>query len=133
MKAVVHKFGGVALANAEAIRHAVAIVAARRTHGVAVVVSAMGGVTDALLEIAALAKGRKLVAARRAIAALLERHVATADDLISDTKLLGELHVTIHRELDDLADLANRIAAPNDLTAAMTDRIAFGDGGVLRV
>src|SRR5207302_1100493 len=66
MKAVVHKFGGVALANAEAIRHAVAIVAARQTRGVAVVVSAMGGVTDALLQIAALAKGRKLVAARRA-------------------------------------------------------------------
>src|SRR6185503_2739991 len=51
MNPVVHKFGGAALADAAAIRHAVDIVARQRqgTRGVTVVVSAMGGVTDTLL------------------------------------------------------------------------------------
>lgn len=123
MNVVVHKFGGVALADAAAIRHAVTIVAARRTNGAAVVVSAMGGVTDALLEIAALAKRRRRTGVKRAIAALLDRHVATANDLTADAKLLRALRDTIDRELADLADLAKEITLENRLTEAVTDRI----------
>ncbi|HEY7233735.1 MAG TPA: aspartate kinase [Gemmatimonadaceae bacterium] len=119
MPVVVHKFGGVALANADAIRHAVNIVATRRARGSAVVVSAMGGVTDALLDIAELSRRGKRAAARRAIAALRERHVETANELIGDAKLIGALHATIDRELDDLATLS----AVKRLDDAMTDRI----------
>src|SRR5207244_9804529 len=84
MNAVVHKYGGVALANAEAIRHAVGIVAKRRTRGVAVVASAMSGVTDALLEVAALAARGERGAAKKAIIALRKRHVAATTELASD-------------------------------------------------
>ena len=82
MNPVVHKFGGVALSNAAAIQHAVRIVASRPTRGVAVVASAMGGVTDDLLAIADQAKRRDRAAVKRAVAALRERHVAVANELI---------------------------------------------------
>ena len=45
----VHKFGGASLADGPALAHAVEIVAGRRPARMAVVVSAMAGVTDALL------------------------------------------------------------------------------------
>src|SRR5919198_1068826 len=70
MNPAVHKFGGVALANAEAIRHAVGIVAKGRQHGVVVVASAMGGVTDGLLDVAALAKRHDRAGLEKAIASL---------------------------------------------------------------
>ena len=124
MNAVVHKFGGVALANAEAIRHAVQIVAKRRTHGVAVVASAMSGVTDALLRVAALAADGDRGAAKKAIIALRKRHVAAANELASDATQAKELTATIDRELADLAQIAQTlVAAPERLSAAMTDRI----------
>src|SRR2546429_9252379 len=51
----IHKFGGASLADAAAIRHAVGIVRAQRPDALVVVVSAMGGGTDALLDGAARA------------------------------------------------------------------------------
>src|SRR2546426_10913391 len=51
----IHKFGGASLASGAAIAQAVAIVRARRPAPVVVVVSAMPGVTDALLDLAAAA------------------------------------------------------------------------------
>jgi bifunctional aspartokinase / homoserine dehydrogenase 1 len=55
---VVHKFGGTSLADAECIRRVAAIVRGRPEAERMVVVSAMGGVTDALLDAVALA-GRR--------------------------------------------------------------------------
>src|SRR6476646_5389798 len=118
MHAVVHNCGGVALANAEAIRHAVAIVAGNETRGVAVVVSAMGGVTDTLLDITALARDGKRGAAKRAVAALRERHVAAANALIFEPELLDGILAIIDRELDELTTLASRRPS-----AALSDRI----------
>ena len=51
----IHKFGGASLADAAAIGHAVGIVLAQRPGPLVVVVSAMSGVTDALLDGAARA------------------------------------------------------------------------------
>src|SRR5216110_3136120 len=51
----IHKFGGASLANGAAIAQAVAIIRARRPAPMVVVVSAMAGVTDALLDLAAAA------------------------------------------------------------------------------
>ena len=124
MNPVVHKFGGVALANAKAIRHAVGIVASGQRGGVAVVASAMGGVTDALLDIAASAKRRDRAKVKKAIESLRERHLDAAKELTSDPKALQELQTSIDRELDDLAHLARAIvAAPKRLTPAMSDRV----------
>jgi aspartokinase/homoserine dehydrogenase 1 len=126
MNPVVHKFGGAALANAESIRHAVRIVAQHRTGAIAVVASAMGGVTDALLEIAALASRGERNAAENAIAALRKRHLAAANELTPNPTLAKALGATIDRELDDLAEIAHAIAAAPSvvrLSASTTDRI----------
>src|SRR3954467_13432764 len=48
----VHKFGGASLADSAAVRHAIEIIGSYRPEPTAVVVSAMAGVTDALLEVA---------------------------------------------------------------------------------
>jgi aspartokinase/homoserine dehydrogenase 1 len=124
MNPAVHKFGGVGLANADAIRHAAAIVARRPKEDVAVVASAMGGVTDALLDVAATAKRRDRAGIKKTIAELRERHAAAANDLTSDPKQLKTLGTIIDRELDELAEIAREIvAAPKRLTPAISDRI----------
>src|SRR2546430_12385478 len=51
----IHKFGGASLANGVAIAHAVSVIRARRPAPLVVVVSAMAGVTDALLDLAGAA------------------------------------------------------------------------------
>jgi aspartokinase/homoserine dehydrogenase 1 len=126
MNPVVHKFGGAALANAESIRHAVHIVGQHQNHDIAIVASAMGGVTDALLEIASLANRGERRAAKNAIAALRKRHLAVALELTTDATLAEVLSATIGRELDDLAEITQALTAarpPVPLSPATTDRI----------
>ena len=63
----IHKFGGASLATADAMAHAVSIVLARRPARMAVVVSALAGVTDALLGIATKGLRRRHTAIARAL------------------------------------------------------------------
>jgi len=124
MNPVVHKFGGVALHNADAIRHAVAIVANGPSRGVVVVASAMAGVTDALLEIAAAAARRDRTLSKQAIEALGERHSDAARELTADADELKTLQKAIDRELAELSSITQRVAtSPKRLTPAATDRI----------
>ena len=63
---IVMKFGGSSLATGERIAQAAALVVRYRDRLPVVVVSAMGGVTDALLGIASLAvQGRRALPLRR--------------------------------------------------------------------
>ena len=47
---IVHKFGGTSVANAERYRHVAKVLAERPEKRKAVVVSAMSGITDALIQ-----------------------------------------------------------------------------------
>lgn len=99
---VAYKFGGSSLANAERIRHVAAILKSREPQRQVVVVSAMQGVTNALIELT------RLAAAgdghwRTQLAALGQRHRDAAEALLGDraapvlaahaaeSKALGEL------------------------------------------
>ena len=55
---IVHKFGGSSLASVAGYRGVAAILESQPEARLAVVVSAMGGVTDQLLELNRLAAGR---------------------------------------------------------------------------
>ena len=81
----VYKFGGVAVGSAEAIRVAAAHVK-RAAPGVAVVVSAMNGVTDLLLAAAnaALAGDRESI--ERAARDFEQRHVDVVKELLHACK-----------------------------------------------
>ena len=75
------KFGGTSVADADAIRRVVAIVAEERRakviEGPVVVVSALGGVTDKLLEVAALARRGDAAHALALVDQLYARHLET--------------------------------------------------------
>ena len=79
-----HKFGGSSLRDAARIGRVVDIVMQREGRQV-VVVSAMGGVTDALIELVELAgSGGETDAWRQRAAELERRHVATAEQLLGE-------------------------------------------------
>src|SRR5260370_24166828 len=78
----IHKFGGASLANAAAIRQAVEIVLAHRPAPLVVVVSAIAGVTDALLDAAARAAQGDAGHLRAAAEALHAQHAAAARALV---------------------------------------------------
>src|ERR671918_364205 len=87
---VVQKFGGTSVADPAAIRRLIEIVRtarARDGRGPAVVVSAMSGVTDALLNVAAAAGSARLDDALVRVEQLRERHIAAARELVSATAL----------------------------------------------
>src|SRR3954469_18093532 len=92
---VVQKFGGTSVADPEAIRRLIDIVGAARSRdsrGPAVVVSAMSGVTDTLLQIAATAGAGHHDAALAQVEQLRSRHLAAASEL-ADTpeRLVAEI------------------------------------------
>ena len=122
---VVHKFGGAALADADAIRHAARIIAARPA-GAVVVASAMRGVTDTLLDITGLASLGESQNVANALDELRRRHIAAAAELETDES--GDsITAAISREFDHLAGLVEQIVAGNPPDAAVTDAIA-GEG-----
>jgi aspartokinase/homoserine dehydrogenase 1 len=104
---VAHKFGGSSMRDAERIAQVAAILAARQGEAQVVVVSAMQGVTDALIALAHSAAARSEVW-RAAHAELRERH------LVATMALLGkEATATVdwlQREFADLADVLHALA-----------------------
>jgi aspartate kinase len=78
---IVAKFGGTSVADAGAIGRLIGIVRSRIADRPVVVVSALAGVTDALLALAPLVHAGDGSSLDAAIRALVERHAATARDL----------------------------------------------------
>src|SRR5256886_4838072 len=78
----IHKFGGASLANGAAIAHAVSIIRARRPAPLVVVVSAMAGVTDALLDLAGAAVRGDADGARATLDRLAAQHRAAVGALV---------------------------------------------------
>jgi bifunctional aspartokinase / homoserine dehydrogenase 1 len=118
----VHKFGGAALADAEAILHAARIIAARQA-GAVVVASAMRGVTDALLHMSVLASRDESQAVAKVFDDLRRRHRLAATALKTDD---GDdsMVASIDREFDHLSELVTRMIAGSPPGAAITDAIA---------
>jgi aspartate kinase len=123
---VVQKFGGTSVADADAIRRLVAIVRAARTRdgrGPAVVVSAMSGVTDALLGIAEAAGSGRMETAVDRIAQLRARHLAAASELVKGADLDG-ISARIGQELDDLTAVTRALAVLREVSARTLDVVA---------
>jgi aspartate kinase len=111
MRIAVMKFGGTSVADPEAIRRVAGIVEAEIARGSrpVVVVSAMSGVTDRLLALAAAATRGDEDAVATGLRELLDRHVAAAAELAPPA------------EVDDLtADLRARFDALRAVLAALT-------------
>jgi aspartate kinase len=78
---IVCKFGGTSVGDAAAIRRLAGIILARVAQRPVVVVSALAGVTNALLHLLALAEGGDEAGLARALEAIVGRHSAIAREL----------------------------------------------------
>ena len=125
IRPVAHKFGGTSLASAERIRGVAAILSARPDPAQIVVVSAMQGVTDALIEIGTLAAARD-PAWREASEQLRTRHLKTATELLgSNTVDETKTAAWLNHEFTTLDDVLHALAL---VGSPSPDSMAFVEG-----
>ena len=104
---IVMKFGGTSVADAEAIARVIGIVkAARASSGLppVVIVSAMSGVTDRLIELTHAAERRLDAHVLNGVAELSHRHFEALERLVPP-ELANDVLVEIGNDLDDLRAL----------------------------
>lgn len=121
---IVLKFGGTSVGDAEAIRRAGAIVASRQDRRPIVVVSAMAGVTNALIGLAEQAARGQLIGSLRAVEGLRERHLQQTEVLLGTGAECEDTCAELSAMIDELASLAEAIATLGDLTPRSLDAIA---------
>ncbi|MBV8547197.1 MAG: hypothetical protein JO088_20840, partial [Acidobacteria bacterium] len=129
----VFKFGGVAVGNAAAVRIALGHVR-RAAPNVAVVVSAMNGVTDLLLEAGQAALRRDRSSCDEIAAEFESRHMALIDDLIASKRRADELHDVIREFARELRSMMESVAVFEELTPRAQDAlVARGERAVARI
>jgi aspartate kinase len=120
---IVCKFGGTSVGDAEAIARTASIIRARRDRQPVVVVSALAGTTNMLLQIAEQSARGQLIGALRAVEGLRDRHLQQTE-LLLDTASAQEVSEELSAMFDELAALAEALRTLGDLTARSLDAIA---------
>ena len=122
---IVMKFGGTSLGDGEAINRAVDIICQTlKDKGLVVVVSAMSGVTDTLLNAAASAARGDAETFRRARWHLTDRHRLAINETLSYEETRGQLMEEIEALLSDFESLCRSIHIMGELTARGSDAVA---------
>src|SRR5690554_2818909 len=103
----VHKFGGSSLANAERYRLVAEVIQQQSGPKKAVVVSAMGGVTNRLIELVDLARARDN-AYRRRLDALKEDEFALIEALLPSDRALA-LESRLKDDFRDIEDVLRAV------------------------
>jgi aspartokinase/homoserine dehydrogenase 1 len=116
------KFGGASLADADAVRHAVGLVRAHRGPLV-VVVSALGGVTDTLLDGARRSARGEPEAASVAAATFLRRHRDLAHALVPPGAARRRLLASADSQAREYREIAHAMAALADLSTRASDTL----------
>ena len=119
----VFKFGGASLADAAAVSHAIEIIAVPRRARMVTVVSALAGVTDALLALSATALRGDQHQVDVAVASIYARHRAVAAGIVSGVRAQRALQHEIARAFDDLRTLLHGVASLRELTPRTRDFI----------
>ncbi len=123
---VVQKFGGTSVADPDAIQRLIEIVRTARSRGgrgPAVVVSAMSGVTDALLAIAAAGGAGRVDDALSRLEPLRERHLSAARALAA-RDAVAALGAQIEAQFDDLVALVKALAVLREVSPRTLDVVA---------
>ncbi|MEP6991257.1 MAG: lysine-sensitive aspartokinase 3 [bacterium] len=122
---IVCKFGGTSVGDAKAIARTAAIIAARRDRQPVVVVSALGGTTNKLLQIAEQSAKGQLIGALSAVEGLRDRHLGQAELLLGgDPPSCADICGELSAMFDELAALAEALKTLGDLTPRSLDAIA---------
>ena len=120
---IVCKFGGTSVGDADAIARTASIIAGRRDRQPVVVVSALGGATNQLLQIAEQAAKGQLIGALRAVEGLRDRHLTQTQRLLGGDAA-DEVSTELSAMFDELAALAEALRTLGDLTPRSLDAIA---------
>lgn len=121
------KFGGSSVANAQNINQVVTIVKnAHKTDKTAVVVSALGGCTDALIHITELASSGE-IAWQDELTKLKERHLTLIDELIN-TSYRENVLAIIDPLLDEIENVVRSVFFLQEVSPYIIERITgFGE------
>ena len=118
----IHKFGGSSLADAECFKRVAGIVMDLPDTRLGVVVSAMGGMTDALINLAILAE-RDDDAYEAELVAIGDRYAATARDILIGDGLVSVLDAW-GTDADDVRDVLKAIALVKSAPQRSRDVVA---------
>ena len=119
----VHKFGGASLADSAAVRRAVDIIQHHRREPAVVVVSAMEGVTDALLRVAQQAESGDEDALAALISQLQTRHIEMAQALLPPGRGRAEMLAHIAEMFQELEVVTAELRRLRDLTPKTNDYV----------
>lgn len=120
---IIMKFGGTSVGDGERIAHVAGLVADADNddHQVVVVISAMSGVTDALVEAAQTAAGGDGTTFRRIKTDLLVRHLVGVDDAVGNGARLRD---QITASLDEFEQLCHSIYVLGECTPRALDMVS---------
>jgi aspartokinase/homoserine dehydrogenase 1 len=118
----VWKFGGASLADAAAVRNAVSLIKGHRGPLV-VVVSALAGITDLLLDAARRSVSGTPEAASAAAAQFLRRHRDLAHALVPAGAVRNRLLAEADAQAREYREVAHAMAALGDLSARASDTL----------
>jgi aspartate kinase len=125
--AVVMKFGGTSVADAAAIDNVARIVASQHDNRPVVVVSAMSGVTDALLESARVASERSAAEAIEILHDTFQRHHHATQHLLSFHNA-DRFYEYLDKSAVQVSQLLQRLATePNSRLATQDAIVSFGE------
>lgn len=124
----VHKFGGASLADSSAVRHALQIVLMQGQRPLVVVVSAMAGVTDALLTLAQETIEGNERAAGSLLVQLRSRHDEAVGTLLPPGRDQGALLAQVDALFGEVEALLRRLRPYHGATPRATDLLlAYGE------
>jgi len=122
---VVMKFGGTSVADPDAIDRLIGIVQKyvppSKSPAPVVVVSALSGVTDKLVEVTRLAEAGDGAAAAAILKSLVDRHVAVATAVTSESRAV--VLADVQREFDELMGLVHALAVLREVSPRSTDAV----------
>ncbi len=130
MKKIVMKFGGSSVATGEKIRQVAHLIADNRSDdcGVVIVVSALDGVTNQLIQAAEEAKKGNRQFVSKFSKELLERHLATVKEAIEDKQHQDDTIEIIKERITELEQVLTGIVYVGELTPKSRDTvIAYGE------
>lgn len=119
----VFKFGGASLADAAAVRHALDIILTPRKSRVVAVVSALAGVTDALLALADVAQEGDVRDIDGDVSALHRRHRDIASAIVRTARERRAIVQSVAVDFTELRTLLHGVASLRELTPRTRDFI----------
>jgi len=124
---IVMKFGGSSVQDAVAIRRVASIVASRLAEQPLVVVSAMGGVTDGLVQVTEAAEQSELGLACEMLDGIREKHILASVEMLNSAEATA-FALKLDARLAEATALVTEIAAQGSATAGQRSHLlTFGE------